>query len=613
MKRIFGLICALVLLIASTLPLSAKEATERVIVKYRPNTVHAQVGRMVYNYKHLDAAAIDILPVEMAKLRQDPNVLFIEKDGEVHITSELSNSWGAEMIGALAVHGNTTGSGVKVAILDTGIDYNHPELQSVYAGGWDFVNNDADPMDDHGHGTHCSGIIAAQEDGAGLIGVAPNVHLYALKVLNSQGSGTYSEIIAALDWCIEQGVDITSNSYGGAGYSSILDEAFATAWGAGIVSVAAAGNLGGDGTMDLTLYPARLESVIAVGAVDINKIKAMFTSAGPAIEVCAPGVNIYSSVIGGYDTWSGTSMACPFVAGTAALVASAHPDWSNEQIRGQLRASADDLGTPGHDWIYGFGLVDADEAVGNIISNPPPMPPLPPPSLPPVMPVLATLPATNITAHSAVLNGELYSMGSFTSLSANFFCGPIEEWGIYGWGAVPPVMYEPGYAYLVRTGLTANHTYRFHFSVYDKLIGFKGGYTMYFTTLPEDTQPPEPTPTPTPTPPPPPPEPTTIIISSFKFTLSAQNKIGIEAKAANDAGQSVSGVNSTFTVTSPDGSKKTVSGVSDTYGIISSNIRGNALPGLWLGEIISAGGSGYDWDKGNSVTSANITVTPRKK
>jgi hypothetical protein len=251
-----------------------------------------------------------------------------------------------------------------VAVIDTGIDYNHPDLNANYAGGYDFVNGDSDPKDDHGHGTHVSGTIAGEDDGAGVVGVAPMTKIYALKALNSFGGGSWSDIIAAVQRAVDLGIPVTSNSYGDSSYpGNTVRDAFANAAAAGVLHIAAAGNSGNSsGTGDNVGYPAKFDSVVAVAATDQTNSRAYFSSTGPDVELAAPGVNVTSTLPGGgYGTMSGTSMATPHVAGTAALVIAcgvAGP----ASVRQRLQQTADDLGAAGRDSLYGFGLVDADEA-----------------------------------------------------------------------------------------------------------------------------------------------------------------------------------------------------------------------------------------------------------
>ena len=326
---------------------------------------------VIRKYRHIRVVAVEVDENNIDAIRHNPEVEKVEVDYKVHaLDDEYESSWGVSQIGSKIIHDKgIKGHGVNIAVIDSGVDYTHVELSRVYMGGYDFVNDDPDPMDDHSHGTHCAGIIAAAINNLGVVGVAPEVGLYALKVLDKKGSGYTSDIIAALEWCIDMGIHITSNSYGGPINSLLLHEAFDNAWKAGILSIAAAGNSNGDGNKDTVGYPAKYESVVAVAATDIDKQRASFSSTGPSIEVSAPGVNIYSTLpANGYGAKSGTSMACPHVVGLAAAIKCAYPELSNLSIREKICATADHLGTPGRNWLYGFGLVNASTACGAIES-----------------------------------------------------------------------------------------------------------------------------------------------------------------------------------------------------------------------------------------------------
>ncbi|MHC4781374.1 MAG: S8 family peptidase, partial [Planctomycetota bacterium] len=285
---------------------------------------------------------------------------------------EFAAAWGVARIDSGSAHGaGNTGGGVKVAIMDTGIDYTHPDLDGNYAGGYDFVNDDGDPMDDHGHGTHVAGITAAEANGEGVIGVAPTALIYGVKVLDSGGSGSFGDIIAALDWAVQNGMQVANLSLGSTrDPGSAVEAAFANANAAGLVIVAAAGNSGNAGGKGNKVeYPARYASVIAVAATDSNDVRASFSSTGDTVELAAPGLYVNSAALGGgYVVKSGTSMAAPHVAGTAALVIAAGAvDLNsngriNDEVRQKLVDTADDLGDAGRDQWYGWGLVDAAEA-----------------------------------------------------------------------------------------------------------------------------------------------------------------------------------------------------------------------------------------------------------
>ncbi len=255
------------------------------------------------------------------------------------------------------------GSGVRVAVVDTGIDSRHPDLR-VY-GGVSYVPGISSWRDDHSHGTHCAGIIGALLNGRGIVGVAPHARLYAVKVLDRSGRGKLSWILNGLMWCYRYGMHVVNLSLG-----SNVPAHDSPCLGAyehvgrilrrrGILCVAAAGNNYGKPVGN----PARCLSYMAVSAIDCRYRFAPFSSMGPQVEICAPGVSILSTVPGGYGRKSGTSMACPHVAGVAALVKARHPAWHGDHIRRCLWKTAFDLGSPGRDWFFGFGMVDAYRAV----------------------------------------------------------------------------------------------------------------------------------------------------------------------------------------------------------------------------------------------------------
>ena len=330
--------------------------------------VRAAGGGIRYTYHLVPAIAASVPRTSLGGLLRNPRVTVIEADGVVHATdTELDNTWGVKRIGAGLVHDSgNRGDGVRVAIVDTGIDYTHPELSSNYVGGYDFVNADTDPMDDHNHGTHVAGTVAAKDNGTGVVGVAPNAMLYGLKVLSASGSGRWSDIIAAIQWATDNGVQVTNNSYGGSGYpGSTVQAAFDNSYAAGVLHVASAGNSGScTPSGDTVGYPAKFGSVMAVAATSSSNVRACFSSTGSTVEIAAPGVSINSTRRGGgYVLMSGTSMASPHVAGVAALLMTG--PLTNVEARQRLVNTADDLGAAGWDELYGFGIVDADEAAGS--------------------------------------------------------------------------------------------------------------------------------------------------------------------------------------------------------------------------------------------------------
>lgn len=240
----------------------------------------------------------------------------------------------------------TTGSSdIIVAVIDTGIDYNHPDLKDNMwvnpdptaedVHGYNFAAKTPNPMDGNGHGTHCAGVIGATHNALGIRGVMANVKLMAVKFLTDSGRGETADAIASIDYAVENGAHILSNSWGGGGRSEALKEAIVRANEAGVVFVAAAGNSRADNDTTNS-FPAnyKVDNVISVGAMDARGNKASFTNYGKeSVHVFAPGVNIYSTVQnGGYKSLSGTSMAAPFVSGIVGLLISQESTLSTTEI-----------------------------------------------------------------------------------------------------------------------------------------------------------------------------------------------------------------------------------------------------------------------------------------
>ncbi len=329
--------------------------------------VRGAAGRIKEVFDIIPAIAASVPITALQGLRRNPNVTIVEPDAEVFaLDAELDNTWGVKKIGGGL--SSTAGSGIKVAVLDSGVDCTHPELMrsgvTICASGWDFINNDSNPADDNGHGTHVAGTIAAAKNASGVVGVAPKVTLYPLKVLGANGSGSYSAVISALQWAQKNGIQMTSNSYGSStDPGTLVRQAFdntATT----MLHVVSAGNSGTcTGSTDTVGYPAKYASVIAVGATSSTNTRPCWSSTGSKVEIAAPGLSIKSTIPGGkYATYSGTSMAAPHVTGVAALVKAANPNLSPGQIRKVLQTTAVDIGTLGKDTAFGYGLVSATGA-----------------------------------------------------------------------------------------------------------------------------------------------------------------------------------------------------------------------------------------------------------
>ncbi|MBD3109912.1 S8 family peptidase [Bacillus sp. AGMB 02131] len=241
---------------------------------------------------------------------------------------------GVELIQAPYFWTKSKGQGIKIAVLDTGCDIDHPDLKGRIIGGRNFTDDDHGDennfSDYNGHGTHVAGTIAAEENGSGVIGVAPEAELLIVKVLDKNGAGSYTGIISGLKYAIEQKVDIISMSLGGPINNPLLHLTIIQAVSKGILVVCAAGNEGdGDATTDEYAYPGSYNEVISVGAVDLNRNSSRFSNSNNEVDLVAPGEKILSTYLdGGYADLSGTSMATPHVSGALALI----KHWANAQF-----------------------------------------------------------------------------------------------------------------------------------------------------------------------------------------------------------------------------------------------------------------------------------------
>jgi type VII secretion-associated serine protease mycosin len=359
----------------------------QVLVKFRPQTSHEDQAQLLAARDlpvlgQLPASQVQLVGVTLgqeqataALLNQDPLVEFAELDYVVHATIIPNDyyfyrQWGLVKIQAPTAWDQSTGGPeVIIAVVDTGVDLNHPDLDDKIVPGWDFVNGDNLAQDDHGHGTHVAGIAAAEtNNGQGVAGVSWGARLMPIKVLDESGDGYYSDVASGVRYACNHGAKIINLSLGGSNPSSTLKEALEDVSQKGCLVLAAAGNSGQD-TVD---YPARYAETIAVAATDRTDQRASFSDYGPEIDVAAPGVDIWSTLWPHtYDWKAGTSMSTPHVSGLAALVWSLCPDLSSEGVRGAIEGTAKDLGASGWDPYYGHGRIDAAAALE--AAGPPPV------------------------------------------------------------------------------------------------------------------------------------------------------------------------------------------------------------------------------------------------
>jgi subtilisin len=316
---------------------------------------------VVREFNSIDAVTIQVPKKAATALDNNPNVRYVEENGTMQALAETT-PWGVDRVNAPEQPSN--GAGADVAIIDTGIDSDHPDLQGNLGAGAAFVSCSPwygdcryDWDDDNGHGTHCAGIAGAiAGNGIGVEGVAPEVTLHAVKVLDYNGSGSYSDIAAGVEWVADQGYDVGSMSLGGSSGSSTLYDAIQYADDSGVTIVAAAGNSGP--CSDCVGYPAAYSETMAVSSTNSNDELSSFSSTGPEVDIAAPGSDIYSTYVGGgYDTLSGTSMACPHVSGAAGILRA--EGYTNSGAKSRLENTADYLsGLTSNE--QGAGLLDVD-------------------------------------------------------------------------------------------------------------------------------------------------------------------------------------------------------------------------------------------------------------
>lgn len=393
---------------------SAPRYANRVVVKYRSGASQSAVRSFHQRFalsavREVSSLRMGVLGLPagasaestLARMQANPAVEFVEPDYVFNVPRRVTRTaarpaarsairklagvglgeplwndpqWGLTKIGMPAIWGVNGGSpAVTVAVIDTGVDPGHPDLAGTIVPGTSVLAGSVGPDDDHGHGTHVAGVIAASvADRKGVAGVAPNCRIMPVKVLNGEGKGDTGDIVAGLIWAVDHGARVVNMSLGGAGGSRALSAAIEYARSKDVLVVAAMGNAGENSQE----YPAGYPGVMAVGATDRDDQVADFSNYGSWISVSAPGVDILSTLprnpvgvtrLEGKETMQdvmdGTSMASPFVAGLAALVRSANPTLTAAEVKARIERSCDDLGPRGFDEKYGWGRINAVRAL----------------------------------------------------------------------------------------------------------------------------------------------------------------------------------------------------------------------------------------------------------
>jgi type VII secretion-associated serine protease mycosin len=387
-----------------TTPVAGEVIPGQVVVKYRngedaPKSARNRGLAVVEELGTPGQGVAELLstggrPVEqvIAELKADPSVALAEPNYRVQVVNDGSatavgvndpksgDQYSLDKMRVRDAWHLATGGSNVIAVLDTGVQYDHPDLAGRLLPGYDFVSNDADASDDNGHGTWVSGIIAANtNDGYGMSGISWSDKILPVKIMNGEGNGDTADLLAAITWSADQGADVINMSVGGFPYSQIMQDAVNYAFSKGAILVGAAGN----NRREENFYPASFDNVVSVSATQVEDEFSNWSSWGPKVDVSAPGssvltTNCYACTYAGHNTWgthtfiSGTSFATPNVAGVVALMRARFPSYTPQQIVNQLFATVDDLGYPGWDNRYGRGRVNAYRALGASVSGPGP-------------------------------------------------------------------------------------------------------------------------------------------------------------------------------------------------------------------------------------------------
>lgn len=357
--------------------------------KQRDAAMTAAGARITGVIEALRLLRVELQPSRFTLLRDAPGIEWVHREGRVHIAQKgvkaasktndplLWRQWALKAMRVFKAWKKQEGKAnpVVVAVVDTGVDPSHPDLKDRVISGYDFVNLDSRGADDHGHGTHVAGIIAATPNNrTGIAGMSWGAEIMPLKALGENGSGGNFGVTASIVYAIEHGAKVVNLSLGGQGVRCPREFELAARWAAqrDVLLVAAAGNSARAGNP--VGYPAACDGYVGVGATEKDDAWASFSDYGDYVDLSAPGVDVVSTIppgMGmqydpntyGYGPASGTSMAAPHAAGLAALLLAQHPDWGPQQVQERMEKTALDLGPKGRDHWFGAGRIDAAAAL----------------------------------------------------------------------------------------------------------------------------------------------------------------------------------------------------------------------------------------------------------
>lgn len=344
---------------------------EKVIISFENEIDYEELEKMGAEiHSELDAisSVIATLPeavIMKANIEMDASIKSISED-KIFKAAGQQPTWGYQHIKAPnALKLGYTGKGVKIAVMDTGINASHPDLR--VAGGISMIGDSSPLTDGNGHGTHVAGVIGALNNSIGVVGAAPDAEIYSVKVLGSDGAGKLEYVLNGIQWAIDHEMDIINLSLTTENNIPELQELLKKAYQQGILIVGAAGNIETlTQEQEDTLYPARYSSVIAVGSINSDNALSHFSYQGPSVELVAPGQGVNSTYSNAttsteedYKVSQGTSVSTPFVAAVFAQYMEAYPHLSNTQLRETVKRSLIDLGVKGKDNSFGYGLVQS--------------------------------------------------------------------------------------------------------------------------------------------------------------------------------------------------------------------------------------------------------------